>query len=160
VRLQQVIWNLISNAVKFTPTGGWVSVEVGPLPPGHVQLVVADTGPGIPDAFLPHVFEPFRQADSTATRTHGGLGLGLAIARHLVEAHGGRIRAELGADGTGARFLVELPAAGQPEAGRAERPIGDAEAARAAATLTAVRVLVVEDNPDTRDLVRTVLEDR
>jgi signal transduction histidine kinase len=108
-RLRQVIWNLLSNAVKFTPRGGRVeiSLEEGE---GEVCIVVADTGPGIPPEFLPHVFERFRQADGSTTRVHGGLGLGLAIVRHLVELHGGTVTAESPGKGQGSRFTVLLPA--------------------------------------------------
>ena len=91
-RLQQVVWNLLSNAIKFTPRGGRVQIRLERVN-SHVELSVSDTGEGIAPEFLPHLFQRFRQADSTFTRNHGGLGLGLAISRHLVEAHGGRIEA-------------------------------------------------------------------
>ena len=108
-RLQQVVWNLLSNAVRFTPGGGRVDVTL--VRDGdQVELRVADTGCGIAAEFLPHVFERFKQADSSATRTHGGLGLGLAIVRDLVELHGGSVRAESAGDGHGATFCVRLPA--------------------------------------------------
>ena len=110
VRLRQIVSNLLSNALKFTPPGG--EVEVRLRGPGQrAVLTVSDTGPGIPPDVLPHVFERFRQADSSTTREHGGLGLGLAIVKHLVELHGGTVRAENGAGGRGARFTVELPIA-------------------------------------------------
>jgi signal transduction histidine kinase len=110
-RLQQVAWNLVSNAVKFTPERGTVRVEVAvDHENGHVRIVVADTGPGIAPAFLPHAFDRFRQGDATATRAHEGLGLGLAIVKHLVELHGGRVTAESGpGQGQGARLTVTLP---------------------------------------------------
>jgi PAS domain S-box-containing protein len=107
-RLQQVVWNLLSNAAKFTPPAGKVEIRVSQSA-AHVQIDVGDTGPGIDPDFLPHVFERFRQADGSTTRTHGGLGLGLAIVRHLVELHGGTITAENRSDGTGAIFTVRLP---------------------------------------------------
>ena len=107
-RLQQVLWNLLSNAVKFTPRGGSVEVRLERRD-DTLQLEVTDTGEGIPAEFLPHVFERFRQADSSASRVHGGLGLGLAIVRHLVELHGGTVTAESGGPGQGARFTVVLP---------------------------------------------------
>jgi PAS domain S-box-containing protein len=107
-RLQQVVWNLVSNAVKFTPPGGRVTIDVHSSG-SHAELRVVDTGRGIPADFLPHVFEKFRQADATATREHRGLGLGLAIARHLVEMHGGSIAAHSEGEGRGATFVVRLP---------------------------------------------------
>ncbi len=107
-RLQQVIWNLISNAVKFTEKGGCVSLRLRQVN-SSVEIKVADTGQGISPEFLPFVFDRFRQADSTTTRQHGGLGLGLAIARHLVEIHGGTIRAESLGKGSGATFTIKLP---------------------------------------------------
>jgi len=107
-RLRQVVWNLLSNAVKFTPAGGRVTVSVG-ASDGHAELQVTDTGMGISDAFLPYVFDKFRQADASFTRQHGGLGLGLAIARHLIELHGGSIEARSAGEGTGATFVVRLP---------------------------------------------------
>ena len=109
VRLQQIVWNLLSNAVKFTPSGGRVTVDVGRRD-GEAVLEVSDTGSGIPQAFLPFVFDKFRQADASLTRQHGGLGLGLAIARHLVELHGGTIEAQSGGEGCGATFIVRVPA--------------------------------------------------
>src|SRR5690349_19053879 len=107
-RLQQVVWNLLSNAVKFTQSGGRVCVKVSQAG-GAVEVSVSDTGQGIDEEFLPYVFERFRQADSTTTRQHGGLGLGLAIARHLDEIHGGTIKAESRGEGCGATFTIRLP---------------------------------------------------
>ncbi|MDC4226753.1 MAG: ATP-binding protein [Candidatus Manganitrophus sp.] len=117
-RLQQVIWNLISNAIKFTPRQGSVSIEVEQIDP-HVQIRVRDTGIGIAPDFLPYVFDRFRQADSSSTRTHSGLGLGLAIVRHLVELHGGTVSAESPGKGKGATFTVKLP--GRPVRVKEER---------------------------------------
>lgn len=119
-RLQQVVWNLVNNAVKFTPKGGRVTVSLArsPWADAHtsgarsIELTVSDTGQGITPEFLPFVFEPFRQADGTPTRAHGGLGLGLSIARYLVEVQGGTIEAHSEGEGTGARFVVRLPVAG------------------------------------------------
>jgi signal transduction histidine kinase len=108
IRLQQVIWNLLSNAVKFTPPGGRVTIEVGAAD-GSAELRVSDTGVGISRAFLPYVFDKFRQADGSVSRQHGGLGLGLAIARHLIELHGGSIEARSAGEGAGATFVVRLP---------------------------------------------------
>jgi signal transduction histidine kinase len=123
-RLQQVLWNLLSNAIKFTPAGGHVTLdalEAG----GGIQVNVHDTGIGIEADFLPHVFERFRQADSSATRTHGGVGLGLAIVRHLVELHGGRISAESEGRDRGSLFVVWLPVATdvRPPASAPEHPV-------------------------------------
>jgi PAS domain S-box-containing protein len=113
-RLRQIIWNLLSNAIKFTPTGGRVSVELR-ANNGQSELVVTDSGRGIDAAFLPFVFDRFQQADSSTTRTFGGLGLGLAIAKHLTELHGGQIRADSAGVGQGACFTVTLPTAPLPQ---------------------------------------------
>jgi signal transduction histidine kinase len=107
-RLRQVVWNLLSNATKFTPSGGQVAVSVRTVD-GQAEVSVRDTGVGIPRQFLRHVFERFRQAESTASRRHGGLGLGLAIVRHLTEAHGGTVDVESAGEGQGATFTVRLP---------------------------------------------------
>jgi signal transduction histidine kinase len=107
-RLVQIMWNLLSNGIKFTPQEGIVEVTLSAAGAG-VRMTVEDTGTGIAPEFLPHVFDRFRQADSSSTRLHGGLGLGLAIVRHLVELHRGTVRAESDGPGTGARFIVELP---------------------------------------------------
>ncbi len=107
-RLQQVVWNLLSNAVKFTPRGGRIEVRVA-RDAGDIQIVVSDNGIGFPSNFKPHVFERFRQAESSPTRLHGGLGLGLAIARHIVELHGGTIDGESAGEGQGAAFTLRLP---------------------------------------------------
>jgi signal transduction histidine kinase len=121
-RLQQIFWNLLSNALKFTPEGGRVDVRLKKTD-FHVEALVIDSGEGIPSDFLPYVFERFRQADSSVTRKHGGLGLGLAIARHLVELHGGTIRAESAGAGRGATFSVQLPELpGMAAAERATKP--------------------------------------
>ncbi|MCA1816566.1 MAG: PAS domain-containing sensor histidine kinase [Acidobacteria bacterium] len=107
-RLQQVVWNLLSNAVKFTPVGGSVEVRLA-RKDGQAEIAVSDTGAGVDPQFLPYVFDRFRQADSTTTRAHGGLGIGLAIVRHLVELHGGTVSAESEGDGRGATFRIRLP---------------------------------------------------
>jgi signal transduction histidine kinase len=114
-RLQQVIWNLLSNAVKFTPPGGRIEVTVAQSG-GAVQITVADTGGGIDPAFLPHVFERFRQEDSSATRRHGGLGLGLWLVQELVKAHGGTISAASAGPGRGSTFIIRLPLVSEPSA--------------------------------------------
>lgn len=160
-RLQQVAWNLFSNAVKFTPDGGRVEVRLNQVD-GHVEIEVEDTGQGISSDFLPHVFDRFRQADGTTTRTHGGLGLGLAIVRHLVELHGGKIHAASKGENRGSTFTVSLPAANIREA---ETKIKDHAGASengdplsgCDATLDDLRVLVVDDEADTRDLVKVIL---
>jgi signal transduction histidine kinase len=124
-RLQQVIGNLLSNALKFTPSGGRVDVSAR-LRGSFIELHVRDTGSGIAPDFLPYVFDRFRQADSTTTRVYGGLGIGLAIARHLVELHGGRIHASSEGENKGATFIVELPTLAEahvePRGGEGDSP--------------------------------------
>jgi PAS domain S-box-containing protein len=161
-RLQQVVWNLANNAVKFTPKGGKVEVRLE-RSGTHIQLAVADSGQGISKDFLPHVFERFLQAEGTTTRRHGGLGLGLALVRHLVEAHGGSVRAESEGEGRGARFVVLLPVeAVRQDPVDVDRPprVQPAEdsAPIVQESLSGVTVLVVDDQPDARDLVATVLQ--
>jgi signal transduction histidine kinase len=157
-RLQQVAWNLLSNAVKFTPEGGRVGVLLRRAG-SHAEVKVEDTGQGIGADFLPHVFDRFRQADGSTTRTHGGLGLGLAIARHLVELHGGAISADSEGEGRGASFTVRLPLAPPPSASAGpERAAGGATSPlERPAGLKGLRVLVVEDETDTRELVAFAL---
>ncbi|HEY9611688.1 hybrid sensor histidine kinase/response regulator [Allocoleopsis sp.] len=152
-RLQQIVWNLLSNAVKFTPEGGCVEVRLEQVN-STAQIAVKDTGKGINPAFLPLVFDRFRQADSTTTRTHGGLGLGLAIVRQLVEMHNGMVYAASEGEGKGATFIVQLPVieAVQEEATE-ENASGDK-----APTLEGLRVLVVDDSADTLDLIAFILE--
>jgi PAS domain S-box-containing protein len=157
-RLQQVIWNVLSNAAKFTPAGGEVEILVSQTPT-HVQVQVKDTGPGIDPDFLPHVFERFRQADGSTTRTHGGLGLGLAIVRHLVELHGGTIGVENRADGTGAIFTVHLPL---PSGELRLETLASAssifkEAQHDAPNMSGLRILLVDDETDTLDLINVEL---
>ncbi|HEU4405323.1 MAG TPA: ATP-binding protein [Polyangiaceae bacterium] len=154
-RLQQIVWNLLSNAIKFTPPGGRVEVR-GASDGAWASLAVRDTGRGIAPDFLPHVFDRFRQQDGTATRAEGGLGLGLAIVRHLAEAHGGSVRAESEGEGRGATFTLRLPLgapAPPPRPSSPRRADGDG-----AAPLAGLRVLLVEDEPDSRLLLATVLE--
>lgn len=159
-RLQQVVWNLASNAIKFTPKGGRVGVRVDG-DGAAVQLQVTDTGQGISPQFLPYIFDRFRQADSSSTRKHGGLGLGLAIARHLVELHGGTLKAESAGEGLGASFTMTLPVravqVGSRDSG-VSRP-ADAAPAREANTsaLGGLRVLVCDDEADARELIAAVL---
>src|SRR6266851_10066150 len=161
-RLQQVVWNLLSNAVKFTPSGGRIQLWLERTN-SHVEIVVRDTGRGVRPDFLPHVFERFRQADGRVSREFNGLGLGLAISRHLVELHGGTIHAASDGEGKGASFRVRLPMtnmqtapAGEPTSGhpRPEPGGGDAMHAR----LDGVHVLAVDDEEDSLTLLREILE--
>jgi PAS domain S-box-containing protein len=150
MRLEQVAWNLLSNALKFTPRGGTVTITIDRVGP-DVRVVVQDTGEGIAPGFLPYVFDRFRQADATTTRRHGGLGLGLAVAQHLVQAHRGRISARSPGPGLGATFTIDLPAdaeIGADEEDRQDEP---------SRTLDGLRLLVVDDNADARDLLDSVL---
>ena len=153
-RLHQVVSNLLTNAIKFTPRGGWVSVRLE-HGAAAVQITVEDNGQGISAAFLPHVFERFRQADQTSTRTHGGLGLGLSIVRHIVQLHGGDVRAESPGPGLGSTFIIELPTVN----GTAPNvPAPREGSVRDAHVLDGLRLLVVEDDVDARDLLVHVLE--
>lgn len=154
-RLQQVIWNLLSNAVKFTPAGGQITVRLEAIAgqgTESAQITITDTGKGISPSFLPYVFDYFRQADGSTTRRHGGLGLGLAIARHLVELHGGQIVAASEGDGKGATFTVCLPLImpqypSQPSVNRVTDAVN----------LSGLPILVVDDEPDSRELLAVIL---
>jgi signal transduction histidine kinase/ActR/RegA family two-component response regulator len=155
-RLQQVLWNLLSNGIKFTPKGGRVTVTVAGRN-SEVLLTVADTGAGIKREFLPHVFERFRQAESSTNRAYGGLGLGLAIVRHLVELHGGSVAVQSEGEGQGATFSVSLPVAAAtraaeraPAAVSTEGPVGQ--------SLAGLRLLIVDDEADAREVMRFMLE--
>ncbi len=152
-RLQQVAWNLVSNAVKFTPRGGRVLVRLARAE-SQVEMTVSDTGRGIAPEFLPHVFDRFRQADATSTRGHGGLGLGLAIVRQLVELHGGTVWADSAGESLGATFTVSLPLA----AVRGATDDATPSEFDCPPQLEGLRVLVVDDEADTRELVRSVIE--
>jgi NO-binding membrane sensor protein with MHYT domain/CheY-like chemotaxis protein/nitrogen-specific signal transduction histidine kinase len=155
-RLQQVMWNLLSNAVKFTPNGGMVQVLLGR--DGHdVVIRVADSGIGIEPEFLPHVFDRFRQQDASITRRHGGLGLGLSIARQLVELHGGTIGVASPGPHAGTTFTVRLPLA-QPEAAAAAPEPVRAPEARAEGVLAGVKVLLVDDADDTLEVLQQILQ--
>ena len=157
-RLQQVVWNLLSNAVKFTPRGGKVQVLLERVN-SHVEISVVDTGQGIIPEFLSHVFERFRQADSTTTRRFGGLGLGLAIVKQLTELHGGGVRAKSPGEGQGSTFVINLPIAVMHDSPEKVWPKqrDQSELGTADDTLDGLRVLVVDDEPDARTLVRRVL---
>jgi len=154
-RLQQVIWNLLSNAVKFTPQGGQISVRLTQTGT-YAQILVTDTGKGINPEFLPYVFEHFRQEDGAITRKFGGLGLGLAIARQIVELHGGKIWVESRGEGQGATFTVELPLL--HTANPVEEVADTTEARWDDLHLASVRVLVVDDEPDSREFVAFVAQ--
>lgn len=158
-RLQQVVWNLLSNAVKFTHHGGRVCVKVS-QGSDAVEVSVSDTGQGINKEFLPYVFDRFRQADSTTTRQHGGLGLGLAIARHLVEIHGGIIRAESSGIGEGATFTIRLPLIEATTAGKRLLVDHQLSVAQPTQSLSGVNVLLVDDDSDTLMLMTTALTRR
>ena len=158
-RLQQIIWNLLSNAVKFTSRDGWVYVSLRRFE-SSAELVVRDTGMGIEADFLPRVFDRFRQAESPVTRSHRGLGLGLAIVRHLTELHGGTVAAESPGEGLGATFTIRIPLAGLPSAESAaeSQRLEVRNEVPAQAPLEGVRVLLIEDEPDTRELLSLTLE--
>ncbi|MGQ0506265.1 MAG: hybrid sensor histidine kinase/response regulator [Myxococcaceae bacterium] len=162
-RLQQVVWNLLSNAIKFTPKGGTVTLTLE-RQDSQVELRVADTGRGISPAFLPHVFDRFRQEDGISTRTQGGLGLGLAIVRHLVELHGGSVSATSEGEGQGATFTVRLPLRVIQVEEREEswmatqaNEVEETANAEAGVSLEGIRVLFVDDTPDARELFTELL---
>jgi signal transduction histidine kinase/ActR/RegA family two-component response regulator len=154
-RLQQIVGNLLSNAVKFTNPGGVIEVRVSPA--GKVaRLTVSDSGQGISPEFLPFVFERFRQSDASSARRHGGLGLGLALVRELVELHGGTVRAESAGENQGATFTIDLPTALSGEVERSH-VVRAGSIGRVAPSLAGIRVLIVEDEADSRDLVAEAL---
>jgi signal transduction histidine kinase/CheY-like chemotaxis protein len=156
-RLQQVLWNLLFNAVKFTPAGGEITVTLRRN--GGWVVTVSDTGIGIDPSFLPHIFQPFRQADGSASREHGGLGLGMTIVRHFVELHGGTVTARSDGLGKGATFEVRLPSVLTPEHHAARRPVETQAVTPADPNLLAgISVLVVDDDEDTRALLAMALE--
>ncbi|HKS08520.1 MAG TPA: PAS domain S-box protein [Pyrinomonadaceae bacterium] len=164
VRLQQVVWNLLSNAIKFTPRGGRVQIRSERVN-SHLEIIVSDTGQGISPDFLPHVFDRFRQADQKTSRQHGGMGLGLAIVRHLVEMHGGTVRAMSDGEGQGSTFTVMLPISPvyrvDPSGSRvhpAARDLLPPLEDDCADSLKDLRILVVDDEADTRELLKQGLE--
>jgi CheY-like chemotaxis protein/two-component sensor histidine kinase len=161
-RLQQVVWNLLSNAIKFTPKNGRVQVRLERVN-SHVEIVVSDTGAGIEPEFLPFVFERFRQSDGSMTRRHGGLGLGLAIVRQLVELHGGTVSVESKGEGQGSTFIVSLPFLPvrlEPEAdlSRVHPAAQNGSMVICPPELSGLRVLLVDDEADSRELLNFVLE--
>ncbi len=160
-RLQQIVWNLLSNAIKFTPKRGRVQVCLQRIN-SHVEIVVADTGQGISAEFLPYVFERFRQADSSITRSFGGLGLGLAIVCQLVEVHGGTVHAESPGEGQGATFTVQLPlmpvGSKAIELERVHPAVGGVVLFDCSPRLDGLRILIVDDDADIRDLLTYMLD--
>jgi PAS domain S-box-containing protein len=157
-RLQQIMWNLLTNAVKFTPDGGSVEIQLQQIG-DRAQISVSDTGKGIPPEFLPHVFEHFRQADASVTRNHGGLGLGLAIVRHLVELHGGEVAVTSPGVGQGATFSLRLPLLSGNNQGAAKtKNTTTAKIKPDLTSLQGIRVLVVDDDLDNRKLLTILLE--
>ena len=160
-RLQQIFWNLLSNAIKFTPSRGRVQVRLQRIN-SYVEIVVSDTGNGIEPKLLPHVFERFRQGDSSTTREHRGLGLGLAIVRHLVELHGGVVRAWSEGEGKGSEFVVELPISvasrtAQPDdEARVHPGVGERISGKMP-SLAGLRILLVDDEPDAREILTAIL---
>ncbi|MDT4895347.1 MAG: hypothetical protein QOH25_424 [Acidobacteriota bacterium] len=162
-RLQQIIWNLLTNAIKFTPKGGRVQLRFERIE-SHVEITISDTGQGISPELLPHIFDRFRQFDSSSTRRHSGLGLGLSIVRQLVELHGGTVEAESPGEGEGTTFRVILPMISvhrELSDVRWTRPqIGSNPLADRQPSLKGLRVLVVDDEPDARELIRVVLTGR
>jgi CheY-like chemotaxis protein len=158
-----VAWNLLSNAIKFTPAGGRIEVRLETAGE-EVELEVTDSGKGIPPEFLPYVFDRFRQADSSSTRSHGGLGIGLALVRHLVELHGGSVAARSAGPGAGSTFSIRLPVAGPAADTDPIAPVPAATVSRASQaglpSLEGLRVLVVDDEADARDLLGVILRRR
>jgi len=156
-RLQQVVWNLLSNAVKFTPKGGRVQVQLQRVN-SQVAITVSDTGMGIGAELLPHIFERFRQGDSSSTRPHGGLGLGLALVRSLAELHGGTVFAESAGEGRGATFEVRLPLMlARPGTETARAALVQSSSLSPGPSLAGIRVLVVDDDPTAVELNRKIL---
>jgi len=156
-RLQQVVWNLVSNAVKFTRPGGLVEIELAAAGSDVVRITVRDDGAGIDREFLPYVFDRFRQADGSISRQHGGLGLGLAIVRHLVESHGGTVRAESEGLDRGSTFIIELPRLDGAAAASLNAPYDGYSAFADAEQLAGCRALIVDDEEDARTLLQTIL---
>ena len=160
-RLQQIVWNLLTNAVKFTPKGGRIQVKVQRID-SHVEIVVSDSGVGISKEFLPYVFDRFRQADASTTRIHGGLGLGLSIVHQLVDLHGGTASVHSEGEGTGATFTITLPFVGVINSQKEEATQPAQEKItpfEGLPSLQGLKVLVVDDEADTREVIREVLKE-
>ena len=159
-RLRQVVWNILSNAVKFTPPGGRVEIELKRAN-NDAQITVSDTGQGISPEFLPNIFNRFQQADSSTTRKHGGLGLGLSIVRHIVELHGGTVKVESPGEGLGATFTVSIPLIvyrdQSPEGKREQKSAEMAIPENNPPNLGGMKLLVVDDDPDTLEMLEWVL---
>jgi CheY-like chemotaxis protein len=151
--LQQVVWNLLSNAVKFTKEGGRVEVRLGRVDP-YIQISVQDTGCGISQEFMPYLFERYRQADASAARRKGGLGLGLSLVRQLVEMHGGGVTAESDGEGKGATFIIKLPVRAIYTAEIERKPLAEARIR----SLEGVWAAIVDDEANARELITSVLE--
>jgi PAS domain S-box-containing protein len=150
LRLEQVVWNLLNNAVKFTPAGGTVTIRLG-SEYGRARIVVEDTGPGVEPQFLPHVFEMFRQADGSSSRPHGGMGIGLALVKQLIELHGGSVAVASNL-GEGARFTIELPVTAEKDGSAGYSPQAEA------GILSHMRILIVDDSDDTVEMLRRLFE--
>ena len=164
-RTQQVIWNLLSNAIKFTPSGGTIEVRLSVIPP-VAQIQIIDTGCGISAEFLPHVFDRFRQADASMTRSYGGLGLGLAIARQLVELHGRTLQAQSRGEGQGSTFTIEIPLISEqlenidsPIARTSQEINSNSLPLENLPTLQGLQVLVVDDEDDNREIITLALQE-
>ncbi len=160
-RLQQIFWNLFTNAIKFTPKGGQIKITAARRD-SEIRVEVTDTGIGITEQFLPYIFDRFRQADGSTTRAQGGLGLGLAIVRHLVEAHHGQVEVESAGEQRGSTFTVSFPIpvtiTDHSNGDGETRQVADEELlVNSRRILDGVKILVVDDDPDTRDLVTTIL---
>lgn len=160
-RIQQIVWNLLSNATKFTPSGGEIEVRLDRVE-SNARITVTDSGEGISKEFLPYVFERFTQADSSFARVHGGLGLGLAIVRHLVEMHGGSVGADSSGRGLGAVFSVSFPLLNGKGQGslNSSRQVNEFASQPDEQNLSGLRVLIVDDEPDSRDVLAAILEQR
>lgn len=161
-RMQQVMWNLLTNAIKFTPKGGRIHVTVERID-SHVEIAVADTGVGIPPEYLHSIFERFKQADASTTRRHGGLGLGLSIAKHLIELHGGSVQARSAGENLGATFIISLPLLPlyvDPARRQSEQRHADVDGTLPQIDLAPIKVLVVDDDSDSLEIIRRMLDRR